>query len=112
MPSGPFLLVVRIDVAPEAEDAFNEWYTSVHLPEIVNVPGFREGKRYRLLNDETFPPSSDEQRYIAVYEFDGPEVLMSQAFQEARGWRADIAPFLRNKRLAVYEEIASYSRSS
>ena len=39
------LLVVTATVDAAAETAWNDWYNSVHLPEIAACPGFRSAQR-------------------------------------------------------------------
>ena len=39
------------DIAPEEEAAFNEWYTSEHMPDrVLRVPGFTRGRRFGALS--------------------------------------------------------------
>ncbi len=45
-PSGNGLLAVWIDIAPEAEGEFNEWYNVDHVPALVGVPGVYGARRY------------------------------------------------------------------
>ena len=61
------LLLVYTDVDPEHEDAFNEWYDTVHLPDLLAIEGFLGARRYKLSGP---PPPNQEPaaRYLAVYE--------------------------------------------
>ena len=34
--------------SPELEDEYNEWYDSVHLPDVLAVPGVRSARRFKL----------------------------------------------------------------
>ena len=43
------VLMVWTDVAAETDALFNGWYNRQHLSEWVNVPGFRNGRRYRAV---------------------------------------------------------------
>jgi len=45
-----YLLSVRLDIAPEVEDDFNEWYNVDHLPKLAAVPGVHGARRYRKLS--------------------------------------------------------------
>jgi hypothetical protein len=59
------------------DDAFNEWYDSHHVADLLAVPGIVAGQRYDLapmtipddhgLQAELPPPT---HRYLAVYELD------------------------------------------
>jgi hypothetical protein len=74
------LLVTEATVAPEAEAAWNEWYTDVHLPEILDCPGFLDARRYVTEAED------GSRSYLALYALSGPEALESPEFQERRGW--------------------------
>jgi hypothetical protein len=97
----PALLVVRTDIAPEQEEAFNRWYDEVHLPEIVEVPGVCSGRRYRLAEGDELFPGDGIPSYLAVYELDDAAAVRSPEFAERRGW----GPFeshVANNKAAVY----------
>lgn len=61
------LLVVFSDSVSEAGDGvYNEWYTEVHIPDVLAVPGYVSATRYRA-----FPGGGDfEHRYVALYELE------------------------------------------
>ncbi|WP_336874022.1 hypothetical protein [Rhodococcus qingshengii] len=48
----PYVLTVRTDVDPQAEDAFNDWYNQTHLPEVLQCPGFVTAARYECVEGE------------------------------------------------------------
>jgi hypothetical protein len=74
-----WLMVVDAEVDPDVETAWNEWYDTVHLPEIADCPGFEEAARYVSEVD-------GQRHYIAVYALSGPEALDSPEFAARRGW--------------------------
>lgn len=74
------VLVVRAEVPEDIETAWNRWYDTVHLPEILACPGFRAGRRYRAGG------SAAGRLYLALYEIDGPLALDSTEFKARRGW--------------------------
>ncbi|MGF6508376.1 DUF4286 family protein [Paraburkholderia tuberum] len=88
--SGPFIHIVRIDVAPEHDEAFNRWYVDVHLPAILGCPGWLTGARYIAIDDGP--------RYAAVYTIAGdwayetPEFLAVKGFME---FEAHVSNFMR-----------------
>jgi hypothetical protein len=56
------------------EAEFNEWYDTVHVHEIVAIPGIVSAQRYDLYDaeitrNEAFPPAA--HRYLTIYEMDG-----------------------------------------
>jgi len=44
------LYIEQVDLAPEVEDDFNEWYNVDHLPKLAAVPGVHGARRYRKLS--------------------------------------------------------------
>lgn len=75
----PTLMIVTASIPPSHEADWNRWYDDVHLPEIVDCPGFRSGQRYVSEKDGV-------RSYVAIYELDGPAVLQSPEFAARRGW--------------------------
>jgi hypothetical protein len=59
------IVVQTRPVDPSREDEYNDWYSNVHVPEIVATPGFVSARRYRA------PGSSD---YLAIYEIEGDDL--------------------------------------
>jgi hypothetical protein len=54
------MVVQSAPADPSREDEYNEWYSTVHIPEILSIPGFAAARRYKA------PDGS----YLAVYELD------------------------------------------
>jgi hypothetical protein len=69
------LLVVCMNVAPEHEHEFNEWYNTEHIPQLGAVPGVLCARRYR--------GTGGTQRYVALYHLNSPEVLRSGDWRKA-----------------------------
>lgn len=106
-PRDRYLLMVRTDVEAGAEENFNAWYES-HVPALMTVPGFRWGRRYRLVEgDPTEPAPPGVQRYVALYGIDHPDVLRSAPYEAVRAWDPEIKPHLRNTVVALYELLAA-----
>ena len=70
-----YLFVVKMDVDPEKEKQFNEWYNKEHIPALLKVPGVKGAHRYTSL--EGTP------KYIAIYKLDNPNVRTSEAWKKA-----------------------------
>src|SRR6266403_2265149 len=87
--SSKYMYVVSMDVDPNKEALFNEVYDTEHVPNLLKVPGVRAVTR---MAGEPFAVSiagaekkvaHDGPRYSAVYEIDGPQVLISPAWAKA-----------------------------
>jgi hypothetical protein len=74
MTSEPGILAIWNDVRPGREADFETWFQGEHLPERLNVPGFRFGRRHEAI--------SGAPRYFVFYVTDGPEVLVSAPYLE------------------------------
>jgi hypothetical protein len=66
MPKG-IMVVQSRPVSADREHEYNEWYTSVHIPEILAVPGFTGARRYKVT-------STDGPVYVAVYDIEADDV--------------------------------------
>ena len=86
------LITVRLDVAPEHDAEFNDWYTLEHVPQLTALPGFARTRRY-------FCDKADI-RYLAWYETADQDVEAAKDFQHIVAnptpWSQRIMPRLRN----------------
>ncbi len=97
----PHLFMVQLEIPEEHEAEFNRVYDTEHFPALLKVPGVRSGARYRL-EHSTVPGM---QRYLTVYEIDGPEVLTSAAWEQAGAiddWVGKIRPKLTARHHSVF----------
>ena len=64
------------------EDDFITWYDTVHLPEVLAVPGMLSAQRASFLETETSRSggiSPDQHRCCVVYEMDGdPDAVLAE----------------------------------
>jgi hypothetical protein len=65
-----YLQLVLTSPVPGAEDEFNDWYDNVHVPEVLQMPGFLTGRRFRLVS----PDPADSPTYLAVYEIESDDI--------------------------------------
>lgn len=64
------VFLVGLNVHPDDEDRWNEWYEAVHVPEVVAAsPEILSATRYRLTDGNT------PFRYLAIYRFSSQEGL-------------------------------------
>lgn len=66
-----YLHVVQTSPTPGREDEFNEWYENVHVPEVLTMPGYLSGQRFRLISSDPFVGP----RYFAVYEIESDDIV-------------------------------------
>jgi hypothetical protein len=97
------LLVVDVSVDPGVEEAWNRWYTNVHLPEIAACPGFRSAARY-------VSETPEGRNYLSVYDIVGPQAIESPEFAARRGW-AEFRDKVKFK-TRIYRQIAAQEGSN
>ena len=61
-PEAAALMLIGMNVAPEHEHEFNEWYNTEHIPALGSVLGTLCARRYR--------GTGGTQRYVALYHLD------------------------------------------
>lgn len=95
------LLIVTVEVDPEVEAAWNQWYDTVHLPDALRCPGVRRGRRYVSRGDISETTAGRTEKvarrvYTTIYELDGPAATATPEFQAMRGWY-QFAPHVRSR---------------
>lgn len=69
---------------PSRENEFNDWYDNVHLPDILETPGFLRAVRY-----ENTSPAEGQGRFLAMYEIETDDLASTLAkFDEIVNARA------------------------
>ena len=109
--SSKYLFVASMDVAPEKEALFNEVYDTEHVPNLLKVPGVHavtriEGEPFAVsIGGEEKRIAPDGPRHSALYEIDGPHVLVSSEWAKAvetGRWPGEVRPFTTNRKHALY----------
>ena len=77
------LLVAGFDFSPVAEDEFNDWYDTEHIPERARVKGF--------VNCERWVGAEDPKVSIAAYDLESPAVLETPEYRAVAG--ANLSPW-------------------
>ena len=67
----PALYVVTIEVSPSVEEAWNRWHEDIHVPEVLQQPGFLRCRKWK---DTTNAPDG-WVRYVCHYELTGPDAV-------------------------------------
>jgi hypothetical protein len=100
------LFMVMIDLDSSAiEVEFNDWYNDEHVPELLRVPGFLTGRRFRAI--------VGEPQYAAMYELASAAALNEPLFHQARPAHPKSTPatkkmwkYVQNLRRGIYQQIA------
>jgi hypothetical protein len=114
-----YLFLVAMDVVEEKEALFNEVYDTEHVPLLMKVPGVRavtrlknEPAAFNIGGERKILDGGGHASYLAIYEIDSPDVLLSKEWAEAgeQGrWPQQVRPFTRNRSHVVRKVIYSLS---
>jgi hypothetical protein len=69
------VLVVLANSVESREDEFNDWYSEVHVPEILALPSFLSARRFRL---DRRAPTNSSHGYLTVYEVSDAAVAAAE----------------------------------
>jgi hypothetical protein len=86
----PVILAVALSVPAETEEDLAAWYTDEHIPMLLQVPGWRRIRRFRL----TRAMDGSAPDFLSLHEVAGPEVF------EEPGYRAAVSTPWRNRIVA------------
>jgi hypothetical protein len=99
------LLLNAMNIAPERETEFNEWYDKEHIPALGAVPGVLCARRFR--------GTSGNRKYVALYHLADPQVVESAEWKQARQseWTSRLQPHFRDHlRLVLRRYVRAGSR--
>ena len=107
-PQSRYLFTASMDVTPDKENLFNEVYDHEHVPMLEAVPGVISVARFKtqeltmmIGGERRTIVLENEPRYSALYEIEGPDVLVSPEWGEAveKGrWPDQVRPYTANRR--------------
>jgi hypothetical protein len=69
----PALQIGRMDVPANVDKEWNEWYSTIYVPNYEKVPGVIRGRRYRAV--------VGSPQYMTFYEFENPKVSETDAWK-------------------------------
>ncbi len=105
-----YLLMVEsncTDATREAE--FNEWYNKVHLPDLLETPGYIRATRY-----ENIEPSVGRGKFLAAYEIEADDIgkVMKAQSENLAKKRAEgrFSELLMVVSRAIYRQVSTLSK--
>ena len=89
-PDAGGLLLNAMNIAPEREAEFNEWYDKEHIPALAAVPGVLCARRFRS--------RVGNRKYVALYHLASPDVVETDEWKGARqsDWTTRLTPYFRD----------------
>ena len=84
------------------DDAFNKWYDTQHVPEVLDVPGVTAAQRYDIVelkvpDDEGLPAQlpPPTHRYMVIYQLDQePDVVMAEFLNRVMAGKLSLGEWL------------------
>jgi hypothetical protein len=72
-----YVLTVLTNAVPGKEKEFDDWYTKVHLREVLSIPGFVSAQRFKVVSQ---PGQTPQWSFFAVYnmETDNPQAVVAE----------------------------------
>jgi len=78
-----YTFVVLTNPVEGKEDEYNKWYNQHHIPDVISVPGFVSGHRFRLADTQFGGEASRAFKYLALYEIETDDLpALSARFQK------------------------------
>lgn len=68
------ILVVRTRPTEGNDDRYNQWYESVHFPEVLTVKGFESAQRFSLSEIMMAGGQEKDLPYLAIYELETDDI--------------------------------------
>ena len=89
MSQSKYIFIVSMNVQNEYEELFNEVYDEEHIPYLLKVPGVNKVTRGKgipfsfSMAGETKKMDMPNQKFVAMYEIDNPDVVQSSEWSIA-----------------------------
>lgn len=64
------VLAVVTDCPQGREAEFNRWYDDIHVPDVLQIPGFVACTRYEIVGE----PRQGQGRFLALYELEADDI--------------------------------------
>jgi hypothetical protein len=66
---------------PKREKEYTEWYSNMHIPDMLQVPGMIKATRWEAAE----PKKGMQRKYLALYEFETDSIPQFNADVQKRG---------------------------
>ena len=82
-------VVLSNPTTPGQEAEYNDWYNKIHIPDVLNVPGFVAAQRFTLA-DAQLGDGPHAHRYLALYEIETDDAKATLKELQKRVGTADM----------------------
>jgi hypothetical protein len=100
---GRMLVFTNPVAGREAE--FDDWYDTVHLPEVVALSPFTAAQRFRLAGAQIFPDQPHAR--LAIYEYEGDAAAAVEALLAAASSFRMSDAMASDQRVILVEELGA-----
>jgi hypothetical protein len=106
------ILVVQTEAVAGRDAEFNDWYETVHIPEVLEESGFKSARRFEVVrHDKNGAPVGDGDwwTYMAVYEVEADD--LAEALARARSRTLTPSDAVRGDlpdRVQLYAQISEH----
>jgi hypothetical protein len=77
------IFVVQTNAVAGREDEYNDWYTNIHLPDALAVPGFVSAQRFKISSTQRAALRDYPYQYLTIYEMEGDPAAALEALGAA-----------------------------
>src|SRR4051794_23433633 len=85
-----YLYVVQSSPVPGREDEFNDWYSNVHLKDVLKVDGFLSAQRFMF--HPVAGPHTPQHRYLALYDVEADDLQSTENHNQYLATETDEMP--------------------
>lgn len=107
-PTSSVFYIAGMTPEPGYEDQFNDWYDTEHLPELLACDGYRDARRFRLLEGLPGSPtylSTYHVRDMAVFESEAYLKLLHRTPEQRTELAREVAAHRSMELYAKYQQI-------
>lgn len=100
-------LIAFTNAVPGRDEEFNDWYTDIHLPDVLRLPGVQAAQRFRLSGTQ-LRPGPHPWEYMAVYEIEIDDLSMTLGRLRAVSGTEEmpLSPALQDQRMVwIFEPV-------
>jgi len=102
-----YMLAVSLEMTPEGENELNKWYDEEHMNLLSKVPGWKRGRRFRLVEFNQRGTLTDKPvfKYLALHELDNNDFLQTPEFKLAISteWRDRVMKHCVGREMRIFE---------
>ncbi|KAJ7868774.1 hypothetical protein B0H14DRAFT_2503790 [Mycena olivaceomarginata] len=106
---GKYLLSASFEITPENENDFNKWYDEEHMALVARIPGWKRGRRYKLVGHRQLEGGSLVEQpvsaeYLALHELDNGDFAHSAEIRHARNteWAQRVIGAARRREVRAF----------